>query len=360
MKRLICSLDGNSTDDDEPSPLTNVAKLNRAVLFEDPGGVRQLVRYVAGTTPSQNRGWSFLKSALGFQIGHRIRAAYQFLSNVYEPGDEIYLLGFSRGAYEARSLASFITLFGIARKSSDFPIDDAWRVYRKPERKRDFDTVAEISADCHYPVRIRCLGLWDTVENVGKSFWPLAWLRRKFDRHDLRLHDTIDVALHALSIDEARGSFRPTLFSYPDDIELPAHQHVEQSWFAGTHADVGGGWPDTALSDIALLWMAERIQATAGLAIDIEKLQRESSPDPLGLQHESATGRRYVRPMRQSLNETIHQSALMRLGKNVKAARGSVVRDIIYGPSTLIQKNAEQSDVPAAETIPRPADDKAA
>jgi uncharacterized protein (DUF2235 family) len=364
MKRLVCLLDGTWNDDDGAAPLTNVAKLSRAIPFTDRLGTPQLVRYVAGIATSEDKGLSFLKGALGFEISDRIKAGYQFLSNVYAPGDEIYLFGFSRGAYEARSLASFITLFGIAPKESGFRIDDAWELYRRPERKRDFNAVAEIGASCHYPVRIRCLGVWDTVGNIGNPYWSWAWLSRKFDDHDTRLHDTIDVALHALSIDEARSPFRPSLFTYPGDMRPPSHQHIEQVWFAGTHADIGGGWPETDLSDIALLWMAERIQATTDLEIDIDKLMRQCKPDPLGVQHYSSTGRLYafsrirpyVRLVQQSLhdsesrrwrtntlarglvslNEAVHESALRRFGQTVKEARGAVVRDIVYEPRTLV------------------------
>lgn len=372
MKRLVCLLDGTWNDDDGAAPLTNVAKLCRAILFTDPRGTRQLVRYVSGIATSEDRWLSFLKGALGFEISDRIRAGYTFLSSVYEPGDEIYLFGFSRGAYEARSLASFITLFGIAPKESGFRIDDAWALYRQPEQKRDFDAIAEVGASCHYPVRIRCLGVWDTVGNIGNPLWSGAWLSRKFDYHDMRLHDTIDVALHALSIDEARSAFRPSLFTYPEDTQPPSRQHIEQVWFAGSHADVGGGWPETHLSDIALLWMVERVQATTDLAIDIDRLKRECRPDHLGLQHDSSTGRLYafsrikpyVRLIQQSLNdaasarrwrtgrlarglvslnETVHESALQRLGQTVKKARGKVVRDIVYEPRTLASLGNESS-----------------
>ena len=385
MKRLVCSLDGTWNDDDGASPPTNVAKLNRAILSTDGNGVKQLVRYVVGIATAEDGGLTFPKGAVGYEISDRIKAGYQFLSNCYEPGDEIYLFGFSRGAYEARSLASFITLFGIAQKDSDFSIDDAWALYRKSEHKRDFDAVAKLSTACHYPVRIRCLGVWDTVGNVGNPFSSSAWLSRWFGYHDMRLHDTIEVALHALSIDEARGPFRPSMFTLPNDVTLPSHQHVEQTWFAGTHADVGGGWPETHLSDIALLWMAERIRATTDLAIDIEKLKRESNPDALGPQHFSSTGwiyafsrvvphlrlvqqnvdgipdrrRSFFRSWRTSkvgsglvsLNEKIHESALARLGQTVSKSRNTTVQEIVYQPSTLV--NAAGADI-SSSTAPSP------
>lgn len=389
MKRLVCALDATWNDDDDASPLTNVAKLARAVLYDDGNGVRQLVRYVVGTASSQDRSFTTLKGALGFDISDRIKAAYQFLCNAYEPGDEIYLFGFSQGAYEARSLASFITLFGIAAKGSGFSLDEAWRIYRQPERKRNFDAVAEVGAACHYPVRIRCLGLWDTVDDANNSYRSWGWLSRKFDYHDMRLHDTIDVALHALSIDEAQNPLRPALLTYPEDERLPSRQHVEQMWFAGTHADVGGGWPETGLSDIALLWMAERVRAKTNLAIDIDKLRRESNPDHLGLQHASSTGwytlRRLVpanrlvlqsledEPSRRkqrsghvgrnlvSLNEAIHESVLLRLRQTVKEARNGTVREIVYEPPALAQRTNAAPSVSDIGTIPADtANDKAA
>lgn len=344
MKRLVCLLDGNCCDDDGAATPTNVAKLGRAILLKDGNNIRQLVRYVVGPSPAKRL--TSLKDAFGVAMSDRMRAAYQFLTNVYEPGDEIYLFGFSRGAYEARSLASFLTLFGVARREGGFDIDHAWSIYRRREKRRNFDTVAEISASCHYPVRIRCLGLWDTVENTGNPYRSRGSSSRRFGRHDTRLHDTIDVALHALSIDEPRRRFQPTLLTYPDNVALPTYQHVEQTWFAGTHGDVGGGWPESELSDIALLWMAERVQATTDLALDIEKLRREAKPDPLGTQHDPLTGWvRFITPRTRrtskpplglrSLNEAIHPSALSRLGQTVKEARSGVGRDIVYAPQFL-------------------------
>ena len=373
MKRLVCSLDG-TWNDDGPLPLTNVAKLYSAIAPRDRKGVRQLVRYISGSATASDLRFAFFRDAVGYEISSRIKLAYQFLRDTYELGDEIYLFGFSRGAYEARSLASFVTLFGIARKDGDFSFDDAWRLYRQSDHKRDVDALARLSAACHYPVRIRCVGVWDTVGNIGNPLSGRARMSRRLAFHDMRLHDTIDVALHALSIDEKRSAFRPTLFTLPEETTLASHQYVEQTWFAGTHADIGGGWPQTELSDIALLWMAKRVVAKTGLAIDIAKLRRSAHPKPLGLQHDSATGSThafsgfmpFIRLIKQntdaiprtrrrffgtwragklnrglvSLNETIHDSALARLGESVGQQRKKNVQDIIYQPRNLLAVTA--------------------
>lgn len=378
MKRLVCSLDGTWNDEGGLRPLTNVAKLHNAILRKDRKGVRQYVRYISGIATAEGLRFAFLKGAMGLEVSARIKLGYQFLRDVYEPGDEIYLFGFSRGAFEARSLASFVTLFGIAQSDSDFSFDEAWKLYRQSDHKRDVDTLAQLSAGCHYPVRIRCVGVWDTVGNIGNPISGSARLSRALAFHDMRLHDTIDVALQALSIDEGRGPFRPTLFTLPEGTALAANQHVEQAWFAGTHADVGGGWPQSELSDIALLWMAERVTALTGLAIDVRQLKRSSSPNPLGLQHQSATGwifaasrlMPYVRLVSQdvraissarhrwfrtwrtnklapdltSLNETIHKSALARFGQKVPEARGASVKDILYRPRCLAAVSSAPGD----------------
>ena len=368
MKRLVCSMDGTWNDDISALPSTNVAKLTRAVLPADTHGVKQLVRYVAGIPASQEGSMSF-KEAAGAVMGERIRAAYQFLSNTYEPGDEVYLFGFARGAYEARSLASFIALFGVARRDADFDLDEAWRLYVKPDRKRDFNAVAELSGACHYPVRIRCIGLWDTVEYARTPRWPWTVFRRKRSHHDIRCQDIVDLALHALAIDETRGALRPIMFTLPHDVAMPAHCHVEQAWFPGTHADIGGIWSETGLSDIAVLWMAEKIQAATGLALDMEQLRRQSRADPLGMQHAPGSGWRdrlsrrlpYLRLVQQntgsvprgrrrllgylrtsklpgghvSQNEKIDESAFARFGQTIREACGNRVEERTYRPLAL-------------------------
>jgi len=391
MKRLVCCLDGTWNDDVKASARTNIVKLHRNVLVTDASGVRQVSEYIVGIATTEGQRAQFLRGAIGLEVRDRIWRGYRFLIDNYEPGDEIYLFGFSRGAFEARSLASLISIFGIPRRDGSFSLDDAWKLYRRPEKHRDFDKVAMLTAECHYPVRIACVGVWDTVGNLGNPLFRGGLINRRFRFHDMRLHDTIDNALQALAIDEKRAPFNPIFFTLPIGATLPKHQHVEQTWFAGTHADVGGGWETSGLSDISLLWMAERVAEKTDLALDLERLRMTTEPDPLGLQHDSAAGGifvldrliPYIRFVRQatgcvsalrrtflgywrtdylrndeSLNESVHESALARLGRRVSvASAGNTIRKN-YLPGNLIAAVGPPAEIeppgPEPEHKPEP------
>ena len=370
MKRIALCLDGTWNDNRAGSTLTNVAKLHHAILGSDPNGVRQIAHYVIGIASTVGETAQFLKGAVGLGVGDRIRRAYELLSTDYEPGDEVFLFGFSRGAFEARSLGGFITLFGVAKSVKDFPFDKAWSLYRTRAARRSETALAEVRGAAHYPVSIKCVGVWDTVGNIGNPFSSSGLIGRMVNFHDTRLSENIDVGLHALSIDEVRGPFRPALWSLPKHQALPQHQHVEQVWFAGTHADVGGGFRETGLSDVALLWMAQQVAATTGLAFDVDELAKSTRPDPLGAQHTSATGSIFrwsrlfpfvrlvkqamdgISPLRRMLfgswrtskipnghvvvNESIHDSVLQRLGQKVIELRNGRSRMIGYRPTNLL------------------------
>ena len=168
MKRLVCCLDGTWNSDRGDEPVTNVVKLHRAVAPHDSAGIAQRPIYVAGIASGESETAAFLKGAVGFEVSARIRDAYERLAADYEAGDELYLFGFSRGAFEARSLGGFITLFGVARKDGAFSFDEAWEIYQQPRAARETAAVAKLTAAAHHPVRIKCMGVWDTVGNLGK------------------------------------------------------------------------------------------------------------------------------------------------------------------------------------------------
>jgi len=379
VRRIVCCLDGTWNNDKPGSILTNVAKLRHAIADADENDVQQISHYVEGIASNDGETAQYLKGALGYGSLDRIRRGYEKFVESYEPGDELYLFGFSRGAFEARSLAGFISLFGIAHKGGEFSFDQAWELSRLPEAKREQASLAALRASAHYPVRIKCVGVWDTVGNLGNPFISSGPISRQFKFHDTRLSESVDVGLHALSIDEMRGPFRPTLWSMPKGGQLPKEQHIEQVWFAGSHADVGGGYKETQLSDVALLWMAERAHAMTGLAFNMDQLERTSRPDPLGPQHGVASGLifmwsglfPFVRLIKQrveaissfrrmligswrsgrlrrsevSVNESIHSSAEQRFGRPVIKLIDDRSEIITYRPRNLVPTMSE-SHVP--------------
>ena len=234
MKRLICCLDGTWNNDKGDAPLTNVAKLHRNILPIGADGIQQVSHYITGIASAEGTRAQFLQGAVGFEVDDRIKEGYAKLAADYEPDDELYLFGFSRGAFEARSLAGFITLFGLAKNGSDFSTDEAWSLYTKHPDWSDPQTMQRLHAAAHQSVKIKCVGVWDTVGNLGNPLTSKGFIGKHFDFHDTALHPSIEVGLHALSIDEKRGPFSPSLWTMPSGTELPENQTCSTCWFSGS------------------------------------------------------------------------------------------------------------------------------
>lgn len=269
MKRLVVCADGTWNEPGEkangqPCP-TNVVKLAQAVC-PSYQGVVQVVYYHegVGTHPGIDR---ILGGVMGVGLSRNIRDIYRFLVQNFEPGDELYLFGFSRGAFTARSLAGMIRKCGVLRKGRIDEVDDAFAFYRRSDVKpADAEAVAWRTARSNV-TRVKCIGVWDTVGALGI---PVTFLRafaaKRYSFHDVALSTYVDNAFHALAIDEQRKPFLPTLW----DVQTPdpAHpQRVEQAWFPGVHSDVGGGYSESGLSDAALKWMMDRA-ASCGLGFE--------------------------------------------------------------------------------------------
>ena len=293
MKRLIVCCDGTWNRADQTSP-TNVVKLKAAVAERDADGVVQRVHYEpgVGTRPRER----FVGGGLGVGLSQNVRSCYRFLVDSYEPGDELYFFGFSRGAFTARSTAGFVRNAGILRREERGRVDEAYALYRSRDdaRKPSGATAERFRADYSHPdTPIHFIGVWDTVGSLGIPI-PLlpSFITRRWTFHDTELSRSVRNAYHALAIDEQRGPFKPTLWTQHPE----AHDQVlQQRWFAGVHCDVGGGYPETALSEIPLQWIADSAR-DCGLALDLEV-----AGDPLGPLHDSCTGfyRRLPRHVRQ-------------------------------------------------------------
>ena len=369
MKRLVVLFDGTWNKPGNEDELTNVVKLHRFIPDTDAQGVRQLTHYVVGIATEELGRLTFTVGAIGFGVGDRMQRGYKFLCENYEPGDEIYAIGFSRGAFQARSLAGLVALAGIARSAAPETVTAVWDCYEQSKLSPDADRLNELRAAACYPVRIKCVGVWDTVGNLGIPFVKRSLIKELQGFQNTQLSPLVDVGLHALAIDEPRGPFEPTLWTRKRGTAQPEEQIVEQVWFPGSHANVGGGFKDSRLSDIALLWMAERMTQTTSLAIDLEGLRRFAKPDPLGeLLVPTSDGvdrvshifpfvrlirqnRKAISPLRRALfgtwrtgvvpgdqetaNESIHESALARFGKRAPQRRGETVSQVAYRPANL-------------------------
>jgi uncharacterized protein (DUF2235 family) len=275
MKRLVVCCDGtwNRPDhvDRGVAAPTNVAKLALAVADRDADGVQQVVHYEAGV--GTRRSERLLGGGFGYGLSRNVRDAYRFLVDAYEPGDQVFLLGFSRGAYTARSVAGLIRNAGILRRDERERIDQAYTLYRDPHRDTEPSGIAAELFRRSYAygeTPIDFIGVWDTVGALGipiDGFRP-PLLSRMWSFHDTRLSRIVRHAYHAVAIDERRAPFRPTLW---ERGEGAGDQVLEQTWFAGVHCDVGGGYRDPELSEITLLWMAERAR-DCGLALEADHL----------------------------------------------------------------------------------------
>lgn len=280
-RRLILCLDGTWNSNDKSTKVTNVVKLLRSIVPVAAYGTSQILYYGRGVGTA--KGDKVRGGFSGAGLDSNVIDGYRFLGNNYQPGDEIYLFGFSRGAYTARSLAGLINLAGIFDSSClGAPLDqllDIWRCDSYPDDDARAEAIAAIDHLKRFEqVRIRCVGVWDTVGSLGI---PGDWARTlsfasRWYFHDVHLGPHIDVALHALAIDEKRAAFPPTLWEKPKGQPLPPGQVVEQVWFPGVHSNIGGSYPDSDLSDITLDWMIKRLRTHTQLDIKVPDLIMDS------------------------------------------------------------------------------------
>ncbi|MXP23386.1 DUF2235 domain-containing protein [Gordonia sp. HNM0687] len=256
-KRLIVCCDGTWNAFGQKHP-TNVVKLYEAIAGADDDGVIQDSVYVAGVG---TKSWQKVRGgALGLGLSKNVKKGYLELVEMYEPGDEIFLFGFSRGAYTARSIAGFIRNAGLLTRDNRGRLDEAFALYRDRDRSSapSRERAVEFRAQYSHEVPIRFIGVWDTVGSLGipLSGKVFEWINRRWAFHDTQLSSTVEAAYHALAIDEKRGPFKPTLWQAQPDA--PDSQIIEQVWFSGVHCNVGGGYADSRISDIPLVWMMNR------------------------------------------------------------------------------------------------------
>lgn len=272
VKNIVICCDGTGNEYGENN--TNVVKLF-SLIGKDTK--KQIAYYDPGVgTFSAPGAWTkvakaytkILGLAFSYGITKNIEDAYEYLMDKYEEGDNVYLFGFSRGAYTVRALAGMLYKCGLLQKGSNNLIPYASRMYRKgkPDVAAGFKKTFSRKCKPHF------IGVWDTVKSVG------LFIPRKFP--NAKLNPDVANGYHALSIDEKRRNFQPNLWE-----KASPSQEIEQVWFAGVHSDVGGYYKEAGLSNIALKWMLSKA-LHCGLAID-PKIIENIAEDHKGELHNS-------------------------------------------------------------------------
>ena len=270
-RNIVVCCDG--TDNEVATDSTNVLRLfrmlerdQRQVAYYD-GGVGTLVDPAAISV-----GRKFFSRRLDAAIGLRVRenaiAAYRFLVQNYRPGDQIFLFGFSRGAYTVRAVAGLIHFVGLLRPEHENLAILAWAIYANEanvyavsQRFGGGNRFNRSFGITHKP-SIHLVGAWDTVSSFG-WFWNFRTLPHTAS------NPSVTHFRHALAIDERRACFPANLYFPQEEQQV----NCKQVWFAGVHSDVGGGYPEkeAMLSKVPLTWMIREAEALGLLVNDAER-----------------------------------------------------------------------------------------
>lgn len=284
MKRLIVCSDGTWNSPEQRHP-TNVVRISHLISPQAPDGTQQAIFYDRGV----GTGNSFDRitgGAFGQGLDRNIEDAYRFLMNNLADGDEVFLFGFSRGAYTVRSTAGFIRKCGLLRKQHAQEFQRAFALYRRDDPDPDPADAVAFRQAYSREIDIKFIGVWDTVGTRGVPVRGWRGLSRKpYEFHNTRLSRRVRFAYHAIGIDERRAPFSPTLWT---DAPKP-EQVVEQAWFAGVHGDVGGGYAEQGLAHVTLKWMIGKAKA-CGLVFLDDHVCTTVVPGPLDTLHNSRTG----------------------------------------------------------------------
>lgn len=288
MKRLVVCCDGTWSTLAK-DVLTNVALTARSIAGRDADGNAQIVYYDDGVGVEVGR-MDMFSAAFGRGLDYKVQEAYEYLTLNYEPGDQLYFFGYSRGAYTVRSLTGLVRKCGILKREHADKTAAALKLYRQRDISADAQEAIDfrnnfaaawpkldgagmqtVMSGTTYDLRICYVGVWDTVGALGiPRKVPFAGaVNKKYEFHDLALSRAVLNARQAIAIDERRDPFAPALWTNLEAFNVPDQpKRVEQLWFPGNHGCVGGaGCDEGKLSGAALDWIAQGAERT-GLVFD--------------------------------------------------------------------------------------------
>ncbi|KAJ7244759.1 hypothetical protein B0H12DRAFT_801130 [Mycena haematopus] len=345
-KRIIVCCDGTWQDGvttQNRQSYTNILRLARTINHEDnrsQPAIPQIVFYQSGIGSEKNFYSEYIVGTTGGTLGDKVEEAYAFIAHNYYPGDEIFLFGFSRGAYTARMTAiedqgkigvldradmdHFAGIFlayqqlGKSKDEAEIQRINAelapWTGHDSPGKKR-----ADSDSDSF---SVKFVGVFDTVGSLGlpeELTHKSPHIRNIFGFNDRILGEHIQYAYHAMAVNETRADFNVCKFEQTP-AGLKKGQVLRQCWFTGCHADIGGGYQDHDLADLTLFWMAANLESH--LSLDYAYLGTLPHPTaPWGKQppHNPITGiydiaHKIQRPLPTDTNnvthETIHSSVV--------------------------------------------------
>ena len=346
-RNIVLCCDG--TANEFASDRTNVVKLYYSLLQDTS---RQVVSYHPGLgtmeSPAALTGfarnlskWAGL--AFGAGLERDIRDAYVFLMSNFEAGDNVFMFGFSRGAYTVRAVASLLKMYGLLPKGNEPFVPYAVRMLHSVnstnERIRtnyfrlaqDFRETFDRVGRC----RPHFVGVWDTVSSVG-------WIENPLHLPFTASNPEIGHGRHAVAIDERRAFFRTNLWWPAATDEGTGPKDMRQIWFPGVHCDVGGGYPESesALSKVPLKWMMDEA-STFGLLFDEDRRAivlgergcGYAKPDPAAEAHESLSGWWWIAeplPKRHYNRENGLESRRMNLGRRRTIPPRSMIHSSAY------------------------------
>jgi uncharacterized protein (DUF2235 family) len=342
-KRIVFCADGTWQ---APLNNTNVYRLYKALTVS----ADQVTYYDDGVGADATGLNRVLQGAFGDGLLQKIQDGYTKIAHVYEPGDAIFLFGFSRGAYTVRSLAGMIAGCGMPTGSfSDDCVAQAFAAYRDPVNRASI--LAGLTACGLGPATIQMVGVWDTVGSLGIPAIFGDVDQSKYGFLNTNLNPAIKNAYQCLALDEKRAQFPATLWS-----SAPAPgQTLEQVWFSGCHGDVGGGTAQaggvdagTRLCDITMGWMASKALAQ-GLTMDptavaqFGTLPAEFALDAIRESWTPADGPQHLRPVPQSAE--VSNSVAVRLKYALTYVPGSLPASDValadrYNVIAVVDENA--------------------
>ncbi|GAO47617.1 hypothetical protein G7K_1817-t1 [Saitoella complicata NRRL Y-17804] len=285
-----------------PSNITLLARAIKKTAIVHGEKIPQIVFYQPGIGTTGLFFSRFFQETMAKDMGYKVRQAYSYIVQNYDEGDEIFLFGFSRGAFTARSVAGFIEWAGVLQKEHMSHFDELWYEYKsegensnhtRAERFRVLDDPKRHFETRYRNVNIRCVGVFDTVAALG-----VPSLRHVDDEDvpeaareaqaffDVDLGEHVDYAFQALALDEHRRDFYPAVWKILKPEYYKARtknipQVVEQTWFTGAHSDIGGSYLIHGLSDVTLKWMVDNCDRNGLLEFDhkfLESWYQDSRP----------------------------------------------------------------------------------